>query len=159
MRVILFFILMANLPIGETSCRRTVLLAKRPVGEMSFRRTVLSAKCPVGELFVGELFVGEQSVGEVSMYPLLSRLYAPQDNNHTFKMRCVKTFKVWLKKLQYKQLQALCLNCLGNLSTGWLKSMILWQITEVKMSIQMLLRPLSLIKRTVNCNFIQSPQV
>ena len=74
LRIVQFFFLMANRPVGETSCRRTVLSANLPVGELSLsakcpvnelscRRTVLSAKCPVGELSVDEL-----SLGEVSLY-------------------------------------------------------------------------------------------
>ena len=65
LKVVQNFILKANCPVGEPSCRRTVLLANCPVG---CRRTVLSANCPVGELSVGELSVGELSVGELSVY-------------------------------------------------------------------------------------------
>ena len=62
LKVVQFFILMANCPVGKTSCRRSVLSANRPVGKTSYRRTVLSTSCPVDELSlstncpVGELF-------------------------------------------------------------------------------------------------------
>ena len=40
---------MAKFPMGEISCRRTVVLVDCPVGEMYCQRTFLSAKCPIGE--------------------------------------------------------------------------------------------------------------
>ena len=37
-------------PVGEPSCRRTVLSTSSPVGGLSFRQSVLTANCPIGEL-------------------------------------------------------------------------------------------------------------
>ena len=50
LRVVQFFILMANSPVGESPCRRNVLSANYPVAELSYRRTVLPANCPIGQL-------------------------------------------------------------------------------------------------------------
>ena len=48
-RMVQAFILVANYPVDEQSCRRNVLSAKRHVGELSCRWTYLSVNCPVGE--------------------------------------------------------------------------------------------------------------
>ena len=74
LRVVQTFILMANYPVREPSCRWTVLLAKFPIGELSCRRNVLFTKCPVGKMSCRRTVlsancpVGELSVGEVSVY-------------------------------------------------------------------------------------------
>ena len=79
------FILIANCPVDEQSCRRTVLSANCPVTEISCRRTVLSPKFPVGELSCRRTFLSVHfPVGELFGWRTVCRrsVRVPSETHH-----------------------------------------------------------------------------